>query len=272
MTSGPTIDHEKLRQLRRRSLPAFLGLLLCDWAIIALAFAAAAHFDHPAVYVLAWFVLGTRQHALGVLGHEGTHRLIHESQRINHWIARAFCFWPIFMPYDAYSRWHIDHHRHMGTEKDPEDWVKFGRRFLLPTRFSRLVWTYLGDLVGFGLPSMALQMKVVGPTTMRAVLETYAGPAVSWSIAAAIFVHAELGFIPLLWFAALPTSFWAAFRVREYFEHTGIAGAYRYHLGPIGRFCFCPNYIWVHYDTMNGRSSLAIDCSRRASSTPASPS
>jgi fatty acid desaturase len=248
MKSRPSLDHEKLKQLRRRSLPAFFGLLLCDWAIIVLAFVAAAHFDHPFVYVLSWFVLGTRQHALGVLGHEGTHGLIHKNQRLNHWIARVFCFWPIFMPYEGYSPWHIEHHRWMGTDKDTEDSVKHGDRFVLPTRFSRLVLTFFGDLIGLGLRSMALQMTVIRPPTLRAVAKTYAGPVIGWTIATLLFVSADLAWIPLLWFAALPTSFWAVFRVREFFEHTGIAGAYRYHLGPIGRFCFCPNFIWVHYE------------------------
>jgi len=249
MTSHRTsVVRERLKQLGQRSLPAFFGLLLFDWTIIIGAFLVAAHLDHPVVYVLSWFVLGTRQHALGVLGHEGTHGLIHKSKRINRGLARVFCFWPIFMPYEGYSPWHIDHHRYLGTEKDTENLVKSGDRFVLPARFYRLVLTFFGDLFGLGIRSMILQMSVIQPATFRGVAKVYAGPLVSWAVAIAYFVSAGLAWIPILWFAALPTSFWAVFRVREYFEHTGIDGTYRYHLGPVARFCFCPNYIWVHYE------------------------
>ena len=238
----------ELATLRERSLPRFFALLAFDWTVIVGAFWAAAAFDHPLMYVAAWFIVGTRQHALGVLGHEGTHGLIHKNRRLNDWIARVFCFWPIFMPYEGYSPWHVAHHKYLGSDRDTENAVKAGPRFALPTRFASLVFTFISDLCGFGLRSMLFHVHEVRPQGRHSLARAYGGAALGWALASALFVALDLWWIPALWFVALGTSFWAVFRVREYFEHTGTSATYRYHLGPIGRFCFCPNYIWVHYE------------------------
>jgi fatty acid desaturase len=238
----------RVRELRHRSLPRFLALLAFDWAVIVLVIAAAAHFRHFVTYAIAWFVVGTRQHALGVLGHEGTHGLIHKNRRLNDLIARVFCFWPIVMPYEGYSPWHIVHHRHLGTDQDSENDVKHGQRFVLPTRFSALVLTFIGDLFGLGVRSLNLQITAFRPQGLKGHLQAYLGAIVLWAIAITLLIKAGLWWVPVLWFGALPTSFWAVFRVREFFEHTGTTSTYRYHLGLIGRFCFAPNYIWVHYE------------------------
>lgn len=236
------------RDLRHRSLARFLSMVAIDWAIVVGAFAGAAWLDHWAAYVACWFVIGTRQHALGILGHEGSHGRIHKNRRINDTIAKVLCFWPIFQLYEGYTPWHIRHHRHLGTEQDSENAVKSSPRFALPTSLSRLVLTFAGDLVGLGIPSLMLQMEVIRPADKRALVRGFIGPVVMAAIAIPLLVYAGLYWVPLMWFAAMPTSFWAVFRVREFFEHTGTKGTHRYHIGPIGRFCFAPNYIWVHYE------------------------
>jgi fatty acid desaturase len=216
------------------------------------SFALAIHFRHPIVYVVAWFVIGTRQHGLGVLGHEAAHWLIHPNRTLNDWIGRALCFWPILMPYGGYSVWHLVHHRHMGTDRDSELDVKHEGRFVLPTSRARLLVTFLGDLVGLGLPAMIKQMQAVRPRSAREFLLDYAPAVILLGAASAAFVANGLAIVPILWFLAMPTSFWAVFRVREFMEHTATTGTYRYHVGPVGRFVFAPHWVWAHHEHHRG--------------------
>src|SRR5262245_799593 len=44
-----------------------------EWFVIAAAIALCSFFWHPALYVVAVVVIGSRQHALLILGHDASH-------------------------------------------------------------------------------------------------------------------------------------------------------------------------------------------------------
>ena len=51
----------------------WLKLAALNWAEIITLYFAAGYIDHWAGYLVAWVLLGTRIHALALLGHEGIH-------------------------------------------------------------------------------------------------------------------------------------------------------------------------------------------------------
>lgn len=109
----------------------FIVALVLDWAIIAITIWLAGNINNLLFYGLAIFIIGTRQHALGVLGHEGVHNLISKNRTINDGIANIFCAWPISFNVESFRALHIEHHKHLGTENDSE--LEYLTNFDVPT-------------------------------------------------------------------------------------------------------------------------------------------
>ena len=61
-----------------------------QWAVIAAAIIAGVHGPWP-VKLLAVVVIATRQHALAVLMHDGSHVLFFRNRRLNDTISDVFC-------------------------------------------------------------------------------------------------------------------------------------------------------------------------------------
>ena len=108
---------EALAPLRERRLSRWLLPAAADWLSILAAFAAVALTQHWFVYTLAASGIGTRQHALGILGHDAAHRLACRSRRLNDVLGQLICFWPIGATLGGYRRYHFDHHRHLQSQR-----------------------------------------------------------------------------------------------------------------------------------------------------------
>ena len=65
-------------------------------------------------------ILGNRQHALALLGHEGTHYAIHKNKRINDAISDVLGMWMVGLTTSGYRNIHFEHHKHLNTDRDPE--------------------------------------------------------------------------------------------------------------------------------------------------------
>ena len=110
---------------RLRNAPVALALCT-DWAAaIALVWFAGRFGTWWSWFPLA-FLVGTRQHAIGVLMHDGAHYRLHPdrtwSERISDW----FTAYPLFITTDGYRVNHFAHHRYLNTTKDPDWMVKKG--------------------------------------------------------------------------------------------------------------------------------------------------
>ena len=92
-----------------------------EWlGVVGAAWAAEAVGPWGLLLSVPW--IGARQHALAALAHEGTHGRLFPG-RWNAALAEALCAWPLLMSTSAYRRVHLQHHAHLGTERDP-DWVR----------------------------------------------------------------------------------------------------------------------------------------------------
>jgi fatty acid desaturase len=98
------------------SLPR-IALDLALWAVVA---AVATALDHPAADALAVTVIGSLlMHDLLVHGHEGAHGLIARRRPVNEvftWLTHAV----VGLSGTAYRAFHLEHHRTVQTEDDPE--------------------------------------------------------------------------------------------------------------------------------------------------------
>ncbi len=114
------IPRAKLLELSKLGPLGAIGDILLEWAfIIGAAWLCNRHF-HPALYLLAIIWIGSRQHSLGTIMHDGSHWRAHNSRTVNDFITEFFCAWPLFFRMEAYRYWHLQHHQHTGTDKDPD--------------------------------------------------------------------------------------------------------------------------------------------------------
>jgi hypothetical protein len=65
-----SIDKQILRNLSRRTAWPWLKDALLDWLVIACTVAIVHKFANPLTGLLALLIIGNRQHALAILGHD----------------------------------------------------------------------------------------------------------------------------------------------------------------------------------------------------------
>lgn len=198
---------------------------LIDWTVIVASMAAIWRW--PLCAPLAIFVIGTRQHALGVLGHDAAHGSISRTW-LNDALGQVLCWWPIGVGLDSYRWFHLSHHRSISRrwrEDDPELWhmAKFPAVYDVPlTTGHKLRWFAL-DLIGGGVPEfLTLLRMLLGHTSERDIL----GPLYLWALAIGAVIWLRLWWVPLVWIIAMSTSNWAVARLRTWREHIGTAGTW----------------------------------------------
>ncbi len=108
----------ELRALR------FVWDLGAQWIVIGVAAAWALWWGHVLGYAIAALVIATRQHALGILMHDGTHYRLLPSRAWNDAVCDFLCALPLGMTTNRYRHEHLLHHRYLNTDRDPY-WVDF---------------------------------------------------------------------------------------------------------------------------------------------------
>lgn len=72
-------------------------------------------------YLVAVIVIGSRQHALSILMHEGAHYRLLKNRVANDFVAELLTAWPMNISMRNYREHHFPHHRAPNTPDDP-DW------------------------------------------------------------------------------------------------------------------------------------------------------
>ena len=236
-----------MNSVRDKKFAKWLLPALVEWAVIVLLFVAAYWINSVWGWLVALVLLGSRQHALAILGHDGAHRLAARNKRLNDLATQLLCFWPLGVGLRAYRRFHFRHHRHVGTERDPElihknDWSK--EQWSIPKTRLQIFTYFLGDLVGFGIPEMIKAIRLIG----KASLWDWAGPFLWWGLAGTILCLSGCWLAVVVWFGALYSSFWGFFRLRIWTEHVGTTYVHRVRANWWQRLLIAPYNTWYHYE------------------------
>lgn len=120
MQKDVPLNHDELRALTKRSNLRAGWMLAANWGLIIAAFTIAGLWPNPLTLLAAVLILGGRHLGLAVLMHECAHYSLFASRRLNVFVGRWLCAWPINYSYDAYRPYHLRHHAHAGTPKDPD--------------------------------------------------------------------------------------------------------------------------------------------------------
>lgn len=205
-----------------------------EWAIILAALWAASW--SLWLLPLAMLVIGSRQHALGVLGHEAVHRAAGVSDRV----ANMLTMWPLGASVAGYRLFHLQHHVFLGRENDPELEMKaqFADRWRDLSR-GRKATLLARDIIGLHADEpLAFLRRIRGTIKPWRVVHAVA------FVALLVLVGDWIG--PLIWISALLTSFWACARARAWCEHYGGGQTYVYAPAWWERAIYLPHHVWKH--------------------------
>jgi len=111
---------EQWAALRRKSAARGAWALAVNWALVAVGFALGIAWPNPFGVLAVMVVLGGRQLGLGILMHDCAHRGLLPSAAANDRVGQWLCAAPVFADLDVHRRYHMTHHRQVGTEDDPD--------------------------------------------------------------------------------------------------------------------------------------------------------
>src|SRR5277367_3108190 len=150
----------KLTKEELKELSSVNSLRACvhvasEWAMIAATIYLCQRFWHPMLYVFAVAFIGSRQHALVVLMHDGVHYRLLRNRRLNDWISEVILAWPHLVTARQYRKNHFAHHRHLNTAQDPDLIRRRGDpAWVFPQAIPNLAKTLFRDVSGLNAPGM----------------------------------------------------------------------------------------------------------------------
>jgi len=215
-----------------------------NWLIIVGTIALTYRFDHIAGYLLAVLVVGTRQHALAVLAHDGAHLHVTANRWINDAATSLFCFWPLGVGLHGWRKFHFDHHRLVGTAADPEFGIKnkYPKNWSPETNQPR---QFFADLLGFSALEATMLIRLAKPVRIVDVLGPVTTIVAGWG---AVLYWADWRALAI-WHVASATSFWAVFRLRAFTEHVGTTSTHRLSEPPLWKkLLYLPENTWLHWE------------------------
>lgn len=237
---------DQLLKLGETSFLYWFRWVVWDWIIIGLSFFIMGKVHNPVIWFLGMVTIGTRQHALAILGHDGTHGLACRNRAWNDLLTNVFCFLPFGANLNSYRVVHLQHHNHLGSDKDPElDFKKeMAPQWNLPITRRQLTLNFIKDLLGFGAFNVIIIMKSM---PIRRVRDIFYVLLFGVPVAGTLILLGKVWILGI-WFLCLFFSNWAVFRLRIWTEHVGTKDTHRIAASWWQRWLFAPHNTWYHYE------------------------
>lgn len=259
------LSHDRVRELSR--LRPWRTVLDTLWMWAGIVGAWALVWWHPAWWtvLIAIPVIGTRYYGLFIIGHDGMHRRIFRTVRANDLFCDLCVLGPIGVITRINNRNHLEHHKHLATELDPDRHKH--ACFNKATRPAYVVFlTGLANVVpvlrnvfmreedGHGAPAEAAPVRGAKYTLRDAAI------IVGWQAALIGGLSWAIGWwaFPVMWLLPVYVHAYLGDLVRSFLEHShpesdDKADEHRlitYASNPIERAFFAPmnmNYHTVHH-------------------------
>jgi fatty acid desaturase len=254
---------EEVRPLAERSNLAGLFLVLHCYGTMALSLILFSIWSNVFTFIFAVMIIGSRQLGLAILMHDSAHRALFANRRLNEDIGFWVCGSPILADMRSYRHYHLIHHKHTQSEKDPD-------RILsqpFPTTYKSLFRKVLRDISGqTGIKSVFKQVKTsfilafddeaIESFTEQA--QTFKGNSLSQPIIANFFIFLFMWIFGAWWwwlaFWLLPLITWfqVVIRIRNVAEHAAtdfsdneLQNVRTTYANPLMRLFIAP--YWVNY-------------------------
>jgi fatty acid desaturase len=237
---------QKIRELSGQKTFPWLADAILDWALIGLMFYFINRYHSLPIIVGSMLIIGNRQHALAILGHDGAHYTVSSNRSLNDFLSNLLSFWPLLITTEGYRDLHFKHHKNVGSTDDPEILHKGARspQWNLPLQKKKIALYAVKDLFGYSLPDLLILLTFAKPSKLKYFLPVL--------LLHACFLVASLlsgsWWIPLVWYSSLTTTFMMFFRLRIWLEHMGTTSTQRLSLTPIQGMVFAPHKAWLHWE------------------------
>ncbi|MEM7279189.1 MAG: fatty acid desaturase family protein [Pseudomonadota bacterium] len=242
--SGMNPEHHiapELRQvlLKKSDLRGFMALG-ATYLLIAVAMVLAV-WPGPLQLLrgaMAVVLFGSAQIGLAVLMHECAHRSLFRRRSVNDWVGRWLCAEVLIQDLGLYRRYHLLHHKHTGTNRDPDAHIT--RAYPVPLKsMCRKVARDLLGITGLKTYAGIVAMKARyfryqlngrlqrDEKFLHAPWHSYfanaakglRGAALVYAIFIGVSIATGYWIVPLLWLIALFTSFQLMLRLRQIGDH-----------------------------------------------------
>jgi fatty acid desaturase len=230
---------------------AFRWILTCigNWLFIAFSLYTVYFFQNIWSVLLSILIIGNRQHAIALLGHEGAHYMLSSNRTWNDFLTGFFAFWPLGINLPGYRDFHFAHHNSLGTTNDPELAHKKMNvpEFDLPITKTKMIVYFFKDIFCFSAFEVLQLISFVLPKKKCHMIL----PNLFLAITITSLIYFGFLWVVILWFIANLTSFWAFFRIRIYIEHIGTNGTHRIQSNPFLNWIFFPygaDTHWEHHE------------------------
>lgn len=236
MTRQPTatdlLSRGEIRALSQRSDLWGVWLVFHAWGLILGSVWMFTLWPSVLTFALAVVVIGSRQLGLAILMHEAAHNALFRTRRWNEQVGAWACGRPILADLASYRHYHLQHHRHTQTDRDPD--LKLSRPF--PTTPASLRRKLIRDLTGqTGVKQRAAQIafafRLVGETdgvSSQDLAQAFSGPVlgralmVNVGLFALFWAMGAWWYWLAFWLSPLLTWFQLVLRVRNIAEHGAV--------------------------------------------------
>ncbi len=236
------------------------------WFWIIAAFTLVAVFPNILTVIIALFILGGKQLGCAIIMHDASHYSLFKSQKLNRTIGNFFGAWPVLNNVQQYRPYHLKHHRHAGTEDDPD--LRLALNF--PTYLGSFIRKVLRDLSGvngvkgvLGVLAMHIGIlkynlggtaeKLKTKLTSKEVWKNLRGPIFFHLVLFGVLFAIGRPWLYLLWWVAHLTTFQFSLRIRSMAEHSmtpDVSDPYQNvrttYANPIEKILFAPLYVNYH--------------------------
>jgi fatty acid desaturase len=220
----------KLTRDELRNLSIVNPVLTClhvgvEWGLIVATIYLCQRFWHPLLYVFAVAFIGSRQHALLVLMHDGVHYRLLRNRRLNDWMSEVVLAWPHLVMARQYRKNHFAHHRYLNTAQDPDlNRRKGDPAWVFPQAIPKLAKALFRDVTGLNALAMfklAASMAKADEMSIGFLAARYGFYAASLGI---IVYAGALKGLALYWLVPMFTWLVMIMRIRSIAEHHAIDG------------------------------------------------
>lgn len=247
--TAPALDKKILQELSKKTAMPWLRAATMDWVIMSLAIIVFYTTMNPLTFISAILIIGNRQHALAILGHDGTHFTLSLNKKFNDFLTNMFCFWPLGLTVSGYRSLHWKHHKHTGTIEDPELAHKRSRnpQWDLPAKPLAILKYALLDVIGCSIPDYKIIVTYSKPDSPKEYR-----PLILWHVIfASILIVTGFYWALILWYTSVLTTFMMWFRLRLWLEHQGTPGTHRLKLRFWQAALLAPHNSWMHWEHHN---------------------
>lgn len=194
-----------------------------EWGLIVATIYLCQRFWHPMLYIFAVAFIGSRQHALLVLMHDGVHYRLLRNRWFNDWMSEVVLAWPHLVSARQYRKNHFGHHRYLNTPQDPDLKRRAGDpAWVFPQTVPNLAKMLFRDAAGLNAPAMLkLAASVAAADSVPAGFLVLRYGFYAAALGVIIYAGAFEGFA-LYWIVPMFTWLVLIMRIRSIAEHHAI--------------------------------------------------